>query len=108
VLASEIAPSRPAFASRFRQVIGESPMSYLTRTRLAYAASTASGTDRTLQEMALHAGYATQFSFSKAFNRTFGLSPREYRGHGRDMSSQPAPVEIATTLATRWRSRWSC
>jgi AraC-like DNA-binding protein len=100
VLASEVALSRSALATRYRQVVGESPMSYLTRTRLAFAASTLRSTDRSLQEIARQVGYATQFSFSNAFKRTFGLSPREYRGQSGGMSSHPTFVEAARTPAT--------
>jgi AraC-like DNA-binding protein len=61
-LAHEVALSRSAFASRFRELVGDSPKSYITRTRLAEAA-----------------GYASQFSFSSAFKRVFGVAPSAYR-----------------------------
>lgn len=31
-------------------------------------------------QIATQAGYATEFSFSKAFKRTFGVAPGAYRG----------------------------
>jgi AraC-like DNA-binding protein len=38
-LAAEVDYSRSAFASRFRQIVGESPFAYLTRARLAASAT---------------------------------------------------------------------
>ena len=80
LIASEVALSRSAFAARFRELVGESPKRYITRMRLAHAASLLSKTDASLAEIASLAGYATEFSFGKAFKRTFGIAPGAYRG----------------------------
>jgi AraC-like DNA-binding protein len=80
LIASEVALSRSAFAARFREFVGESPKRYITRMRLGHAASLLSKTDAPLAEIATVAGYATEFSFSKAFKRTFGVAPGAYRG----------------------------
>jgi helix-turn-helix protein len=37
-------------------------------------------TDASLAEIALKIGYGTEFSFAKAFKRTFGIAPGTYRG----------------------------
>jgi AraC-like DNA-binding protein/mannose-6-phosphate isomerase-like protein (cupin superfamily) len=79
-LAVEVALSRSEFASRFRELVGESPQRYLTRTRLAHAAVLLRATDAPLAQIAAQTGYATAFSFSKAFKRAFGLAPGDYRG----------------------------
>jgi AraC-like DNA-binding protein len=83
-LAAEVALSRSAFSARFRQVVGEPPKQYMTRTRLAHAAALLHKTDASLAEIALKIGYGTEFSFAKAFKRTFGIAPGTYRGqqHG--------------------------
>jgi AraC-like DNA-binding protein len=83
-LAAEVALSRSAFSARFRQLIGESPKRYITRTRLAHAATLLQQTDASLAEIALKVGYGTEFSFAKAFKRAFGIAPGTYRGqpHG--------------------------
>jgi AraC-like DNA-binding protein len=79
-LAAEVALSRSTFAARFRDVVGESPMRYLTRTRLAHAAALLRTTDASLAVIAVQAGYRTEFSFSKAFKREFGIAPGAFRG----------------------------
>lgn len=83
-LAREVALSRSTFSARFRQLVGESPLRYLTRTRLAHAATLLRTTDCSLAEIAARAGYATEFSFGKAFKRTFGIAPGAYRGESTE------------------------
>jgi AraC-like DNA-binding protein len=84
-LAGEVALSRSAFSARFRQLVGESPKRYITRTRLARAATLLHQTDASLAEIALKVGYGSEFSFAKAFKRTFGIAPGTYRGQPRDV-----------------------
>jgi AraC-like DNA-binding protein len=79
-LAGEVALSRSAFSARFRQLVGESPKRYITRTRLAHAAALLHQTDASLAEIALKIGYGSEFSFAKAFKRAFGIAPGTYRG----------------------------
>ena len=78
-LAAAVAYSRSAFAGRFRELVGESPMSYLTRTRLAVAAALLRRPNVTVGEAARRAGYASESSFSRAFKRAFGVAPGSYR-----------------------------
>ncbi len=51
-LAAEVALSRSAFAARFRELVGEPPMRYLVRARLAHAAGLLHTTDLGLGEIA--------------------------------------------------------
>jgi len=83
-LAAEVALSRSAFSARFRQLVGEPPKRYVTRTRLAHAAALLHRTDASLAEIAHKIGYGSEFSFAKAFKRSFGIAPGTYRGqqHG--------------------------
>jgi AraC-like DNA-binding protein len=81
IAAAEVALSRSAFAARFRELVGESPKRYITRTRLAHGAALLHHTDAPLAEIATRAGYATEYSFGKAFKRTFGIAPGIYRGN---------------------------
>jgi AraC-like DNA-binding protein len=78
-LARKVDMSRTAFAARFRQLVGEPPMSYLARLRLSHAAGYLSNTDMTVRQIARLVGYENEASLSKAFRRTFGHAPGEYR-----------------------------
>jgi AraC family transcriptional regulator, alkane utilization regulator len=79
-LAAEVALSRSAFAARFHQLVGEPPMRYLIRARLGHAAGLLHSTDSSLAEIARRTGYGSEFSFSRAFKRVFGVPPGAYRG----------------------------
>ena len=78
-LARKVGLSRTVFAARFRDLVGEPPMSYLARVRLGYAAGYLSATDKTVREIARMVGYESEASLSKAFRRRFGRAPGEYR-----------------------------
>jgi AraC-like DNA-binding protein len=71
--------SRSSFAERFRALTGDSPIRYVTRCRLARAATHLRTTTMPLAEIARHAGYESAFSFSRAFKRAFAVPPRVYR-----------------------------
>jgi AraC-like DNA-binding protein len=79
-LAAEVALSRSAFAARFRELVGEPPMRYVIRARLAHAAGLLDATNVSLAEIARRTGYESEFSFGRAFKRAFGVAPGAYRG----------------------------
>ena len=78
-LATRVGLSRAAFARRFVLQMGEPPLTYLTRWRLALAADLLVSTDHTLAAIASKVGYANAFALSAAFKRVHGESPRAYR-----------------------------
>lgn len=78
-LAAEVGLSRAAFARRFAERIGEPPLAYLTRWRMALAADLLVGTDLTLEVVAGRVGYANAFALSAAFKRLRGTSPAHFR-----------------------------
>jgi transcriptional regulator GlxA family with amidase domain len=78
-LAAEVGYSRSAFASRFRARVGETPIAYLTRSRLAIAATQLDRTRLSIADIARRAGYANEASFGRAFRRAFGVAPAAYR-----------------------------
>jgi AraC-like DNA-binding protein len=78
-LASEVGMSRSAFALRFKQVVGESPLEYLTHWRMYKASRLLREGDRKLIEIANAVGYDSDAAFNKAFKRVLGVTPGEYR-----------------------------
>ena len=78
-LAGEVAMSRSAFAGRFRRVMGEAPMRYLGRQRLAAAARRLKDSPDPIARIAVDAGYDSEASFSRAFRREYELPPAAWR-----------------------------
>jgi AraC-like DNA-binding protein len=71
--------SRSMFAQRFKALVGEPPLVYLTNWRLSMAAQWLRTESGFLLEIALRAGYRSEAAFSKAFKRRFKVSPMAYR-----------------------------
>ena len=79
VLAAEVGLSRTAFTTKFRQLVGESPLRYITRWRLTKAAAELRTGTGKLTEVARLVGYDSEVALSKAFKRHFGVAPGAYR-----------------------------
>ncbi|MEU6852176.1 AraC family transcriptional regulator [Actinacidiphila alni] len=82
-LAAESGLSRAAFARRFNALVGEPPMTYLTRWRMTAAAQLLRESDIPLTTVATRTGYGSEFAFAKAFKREFGQAPGGYRRQAR-------------------------
>jgi AraC family transcriptional regulator, alkane utilization regulator len=78
-LAREVALSRSALADRFADLVGEPPMQYLTRWRLALAAQMLRAGKLAVARIAERSGYESEAAFNRAFKREFGLPPAEWR-----------------------------
>jgi len=78
-LAREVAMSRSAFAERFSERVGEPPMQYLTRWRLALAAQSLRAGNEAITRIAERSGYDSDAAFSRAFKREFGMPPAAWR-----------------------------
>lgn len=81
-LAATVAGSRSALAERFRAVIGEPPMHYLTRLRLQLAARRLNESKLSVASVADEVGYDSSAAFQRAFKRCFGEPPAAWRRHG--------------------------
>jgi AraC-like DNA-binding protein len=77
-LAERAAMSRTTFALRFKELVGLSPMDYLTRWRMTLAANRLTQSRDTVAEIGLTLGYESEKSFSTAFKRVMNCSPRQY------------------------------
>ena len=78
-LAREARMSRSAFALKFRNVLGQTPLEYLTRWRMYKAGAMIRSNNTTFSEVASAVGYGSESSFSRVFRRETGVAPREYR-----------------------------
>ena len=78
-LAHEVALSRSALAERFTSLVGEPPMQYLTRWRLALAAQMLRAGREPVIRIAERSGYDSEAAFSRAFKREFGVPPASWR-----------------------------
>ena len=78
-LAGATAISRSAFALRFKDLLGETPLEYLTNWRMRKATALLQEEDKKLLEVAKSVGYDSDAAFSKAFKRVLGVAPGEYR-----------------------------
>jgi AraC-like DNA-binding protein len=80
-LARVAAVSRSGFDDRFRQVLGRSPIRYLTEWRMHLAQDLLASTDLGVAAIARRVGYDAEEAFSRAFKRTYGSSPGRWRAN---------------------------
>jgi AraC-like DNA-binding protein len=78
-LATEAGMSRSAFALRFKELIGQAPLEYLTQWRMHRAGRLLREDTGKLFEVATAVGYDSGGAFHKAFKRVLGVTPGEYR-----------------------------
>jgi AraC-like DNA-binding protein len=78
-LAATAGVSRTAFARRFHTLVGEPPLTYLTRWRMTVAAQLLRETNLPVESIAARVGYGSPFAFGKAFKRSMGNAPGAYR-----------------------------
>lgn len=77
-LAVEAGLSLSRFSELFQTVVGESPMAYLRRWRLAIARRDLARGDR-IEQVARRYGYGSPEGFSRAFRKTYGQAPSALR-----------------------------
>ena len=63
----------------FKQVMGISPVSYITKIRLTFACELLRGTNLSVKEIAFAVGYEDSHFFSRVFKASIGASPKEFR-----------------------------
>lgn len=80
--------SRSVFALRFKQVVGETPMQYLTRWRMLLACDRLERSGDSIAAIAEALGYESGNALSTAFRRVMGCSPRQY---GREPEARAIP-----------------
>ena len=81
-LAEAAGMSRSAFAVRFKELLGQTPLEYVTEWRMQKAMQLLQQRDKKLTDVARSVGYESDASFSKAFKRVVGANPGEYLKRG--------------------------
>jgi AraC-like DNA-binding protein len=83
-LAQTTRVSRSLLDGRFRQVLGSSPIRYLTEWRMHVAEGLLATTDLGVLGVARRVGYDAEEAFSRAFERAHGTAPSAWRAaHAR-------------------------
>jgi AraC-like DNA-binding protein len=81
-LAAAATMSRSAFAVRFKELLAQTPLEYVTEWRMQKAMQLLEQRDKKLIDIARLVGYESDAAFSKAFKRVVGANPGEYLKHG--------------------------
>ena len=78
-LAAAASMSRSAFASLFKEIVGQTPVDYQTQWRMTQAYRWLADDGISTFEAAIRCGYESEGSFSKAFKRVIGVGPGQVR-----------------------------
>lgn len=85
-LAKEVGMSRSSFTERFKDIVGVPPLAYLTDYRLRIAAYHLRLNNHSIGQISSLVGYASNSTFSQAFKRVYGISPKFYREQHQNKS----------------------
>jgi AraC-like DNA-binding protein len=88
-LAKDVGLSRSSFAERFTVIVGVPPMQYLQKWRLPMAASRLSEVTSNAAKIAAEVGYESEAAFSRAFKKTAGVSPAQWRSKRTTAGASP-------------------
>ena len=88
-LAEAAGMSRSAFAARFKELLEQTPLEYVTEWRMQKAMQLLQQRDKKLIDVARSVGYESDAAFSKAFKRVVGANPGEYLKRGVEASISP-------------------
>lgn len=72
----------------FSEAVGETPKRHADRLRLERAAYLVAVTERRFLDLALELGFQNPETFTRAFRKAWGYSPRGYRAAAKDMQAQ--------------------
>ena len=84
-LAAEAGMSRSAFAARFRERLGEPPMTYVAAWRMDVAARLVREEGLPLARVAERVGYQSEAAFNRAFRRAHGVPPGAFARRDGDL-----------------------
>lgn len=92
--------SKSAFSDRFRSLLGQPPLQYVTDLRMQKASRLLHESDLEISNIAVLVGYESPSSFSTAFRRWNGQSPAEYRRRCKIAAARANHAVPQTKLAT--------
>jgi transcriptional regulator GlxA family with amidase domain len=91
VLGREISLSGSRFLRRFRSVFGITPHAVQSEARLVRACTLLRQSTLPVTEVCLEVGYRSLGSFSAAFSRRIGCSPRAFRARANGPQGPASP-----------------
>jgi transcriptional regulator GlxA family with amidase domain len=97
------------FARLFKQVFHRTPADFVEHARLSEARRRLLLPRNSIESVAASVGFASAFSFRRAFERRFGVTPRAFRGRFhfgvQDVGHEPGSMQTAVTSYRRVRVR---
>jgi AraC family transcriptional regulator, alkane utilization regulator len=99
-LAKRVALSRAGLAKRFVDLVGETPMQYLTGWRMHLARRLLIESPLGLAEIATRVGYDSEAAFNRAFRRVAGVPPASWR-KTKASAEHPEDEQMGRNTATR-------
>jgi AraC-like DNA-binding protein len=103
-LARQVGMSRATLARRFRELLQETPLAYLSRWRLQAAADLIRRERLTLSEVAARVGYQSEASFSRVFLQAMGQRPGAYRRIALSQSKKTSVPVRSERLSRRHKN----
>jgi AraC-like DNA-binding protein len=88
-LARTAGMSRSAFAARFKTVVGQTPLEYLTQWRMYCATRLLQHSSLALSDVSRQVGYDSVAAFNRVFRRETAMTPGAFR-KGLDTAAAPA------------------
>ena len=79
MLASDAGYSRYFFCRLFKEVVGESPINYVNKSKINHAKRMLLETDKSVKEIMTECGFENESHFFKLFKRNVGMSPLSFR-----------------------------
>lgn len=78
-LARKVGMSRTSLSNKFRELVGETPMNYLTNWRILNAKELLRESDLSVREVAHKIGYQSETAFNRVFKDRVQITPLKFR-----------------------------